>query len=96
MDKQYVLERLANIVGPEYVTDERFILLAYTRDFGTQPARWPAFVVRPGTVDEAPAAADRPRKGDASPRAASSWKPCGSTRSSNSTRTPAQSPSRRG
>jgi len=52
MDKPYVLNRLAEIVGPEYVTDEQFILMAYTQDFGTQPPRWPAFVVRPGTIDE--------------------------------------------
>ncbi|HSR30061.1 MAG TPA: FAD-binding oxidoreductase [Anaerolineae bacterium] len=52
MDKEYTLERLAAIVGPEYVTNEPFILMAYTQDFGTQPPRWPAFVVKPGTVDE--------------------------------------------
>jgi FAD/FMN-containing dehydrogenase len=52
MDKQVVLERLAGIVGPDYVTDERFILMTYTRDFGTQPPSWPVFVVKPGTVDE--------------------------------------------
>jgi len=52
MDKQYVLNRLAEIVGPEYVTDEKFILMAYTQDFGTQPPRWPAFVVRPGTTEK--------------------------------------------
>jgi FAD/FMN-containing dehydrogenase len=52
MDKKYVLSRLADIVGPEYVTDEKFILLTYTQDFGTQPPVWPAFVVRPGTTEE--------------------------------------------
>ena len=52
MDKQYVLNRLSDITGPEYVTDEPFILMAYTQDFGIQPPRWPAFVVKPGTIDE--------------------------------------------
>lgn len=52
MEKQVVLQRLAEIVGPEYVTDERFILMTYTRDFGTQPPRWPAFIVKPGTTEE--------------------------------------------
>jgi FAD/FMN-containing dehydrogenase len=52
MDKQYVRERLGEIVGAKYVTDEQFILLTYTRDFGTQPPRWPAFVVRPGRAEE--------------------------------------------
>jgi FAD/FMN-containing dehydrogenase len=52
MDKQLVLERLSEIVGQEYVTDEPFILMTYTRDFGTQPPRWPAFVVKPGSADE--------------------------------------------
>ncbi len=47
-----IRQRLADIVGPERVTDEPFILMAYTRDFGVQPPRWPAFVVRPGCVDE--------------------------------------------
>lgn len=52
MDKDLVLERLAEIVGPEYVTAEPFILMAYTRDFGTQPPRWPAFVVKPGSSEQ--------------------------------------------
>jgi len=52
MDKEIVRQKLAEIVGPEYVTDERFILLTYTKDFGIQPPRWPAFVVRPGTAEE--------------------------------------------
>lgn len=52
MDREHVLSRLAEIVGPEYVTGEQFILLTYTRDFGIQPPRWPSFVVRPGTVEE--------------------------------------------
>lgn len=52
MEKQDVLERLAEIVGAEYVTDEAFILMAYTQDFGLQPPRWPAYVVKPGTADE--------------------------------------------
>jgi glycolate dehydrogenase FAD-linked subunit len=52
MDSQTVLERLAKIVGPEYVTNEPFILMAYTRDFGVQPPRWPVFVVKPGSAAE--------------------------------------------
>ena len=52
MDQQQVRERLAEIVGADHVTDESFIRLTYTRDFGTQPPRWPAYVVRPGTTEE--------------------------------------------
>lgn len=52
MDKKVVLDRLAEIVGAEYVTDESFILMAYTQDFGIQPPRWPAIVVRPGNPEE--------------------------------------------
>ena len=52
MDTHFVRQRLAEIVGPDYVTDEPFILLTYTQDFGVQPPRQPAFVVRPGTNDE--------------------------------------------
>lgn len=52
MDKKQIIARLAEIVGPEYVTDEPFILLSYTQDFGTEAPRWPAIVVRPGTTDE--------------------------------------------
>ena len=52
MDKQHVLCRLAEIVGPEHVTDEEFVLLCYTQDFGPQSPRRPAFVVRPNTVDQ--------------------------------------------
>ena len=52
MDKKEVLNRLAEIVGPEYVTDEKFILMAYTQDFGVYPPQWPDFVVRPGSMEE--------------------------------------------
>jgi glycolate oxidase len=52
MDKQHLLARLRDIVGPEYVTDEPFILMAYTQDFGTQPPRWPACVVKPANAEE--------------------------------------------
>ena len=52
MQKEQIFNRLAEIVGPEYVTTEEFVLLCYTQDFGTQPPRWPAFVVRPGTVEQ--------------------------------------------
>ncbi|MCL4458842.1 MAG: FAD-binding oxidoreductase [Chloroflexi bacterium] len=52
MDKKYVLNRLAEIVGLEYVTDEKFVLLTYTQDFGIQPPLWPAFVVRPGMTEQ--------------------------------------------
>jgi FAD/FMN-containing dehydrogenase len=52
MDRELLLERLRDIVGPENVTDESFILMAYTQDFGTQPPRWPACVVRPANAEE--------------------------------------------
>lgn len=52
MDMQIVSERLAEIVGPEHVTDEQFILLTYTQDFGIQPPRWPGCVVKPGSTEE--------------------------------------------
>lgn len=52
MGKQLLLDRLAEIVGHEYVTNEPFILMAYTQDFGIQPPRWPAYVVRPGSTEE--------------------------------------------
>jgi len=52
MNRQEVLERLTSIVGPDYVTDEEFLLMTYTRDFGIQPPRWPALVVRPGSTEE--------------------------------------------
>jgi glycolate oxidase len=52
MENTYLVRRLADIVGPEYVTAEPFILMAYSQDFGTQPPRWPAVVVRPGDADE--------------------------------------------
>jgi glycolate oxidase len=52
MDKQELLARLRDIVGTEYVTDEPFILMAYTQDFGTQPPRWPLCAVKPGSTEE--------------------------------------------
>jgi glycolate oxidase len=52
MDKRVVFDRLVEVVGPDYVTETEFILLTYTRDFGIQPPRWPAFVVRPGSTEE--------------------------------------------
>jgi FAD/FMN-containing dehydrogenase len=52
MNKRHIQQRLAEIVGADYVTDEQFVLLTYTRDFGVQPPRWPGFVVRPGSVEE--------------------------------------------
>ena len=50
MDKKQIIARLAEIVGPEYVSDEPFILLSYTQDFGAEAPRWPAIVVKPGTL----------------------------------------------
>jgi glycolate oxidase len=47
-----ILRRLAEIVGEEHVTDKTFIRAAYTQDFGVQPPRWPAYVVRPGSAEE--------------------------------------------
>jgi FAD/FMN-containing dehydrogenase len=52
MDKEQVIAALAEIVGPDYVTDEPFILMSYTQDFGTEPPRWPAIVVKPDTTDQ--------------------------------------------
>ncbi|MDI7275148.1 MAG: FAD-binding oxidoreductase, partial [Anaerolineae bacterium] len=52
MEKEAIRTRLAEIVGPDYVTDEPFVLMAYTQDFGIQPPRWPAFVVKPGNTGE--------------------------------------------
>ncbi len=52
MDKKQIIARLAEIVGPEYVSDEPFILLSYTQDFGAEAPRWPAIVVKPGTLVE--------------------------------------------
>lgn len=47
-----ILQRLAEIVGEEHVTDKTFIRAAYTQDFGVHPPRWPAYVVRPGSTEE--------------------------------------------
>ena len=52
MNKREVFDKLTGIVGPDHVTETEFILLTYTRDFGIQPPRWPAFVVRPGSIEE--------------------------------------------
>jgi len=52
VERTEIRNRLAQIVGAARVTDETFILLTYTRDFGVQPPRWPAFVVRPGSTEE--------------------------------------------
>ena len=47
---------LAEIVGPEYVTNEKFIIMAYISDFGgEQPSeilQLPDFIVRPGSAEE--------------------------------------------
>jgi FAD/FMN-containing dehydrogenase len=52
VEKPEIIRRLIDIVGAEHVTDREFILLTYTRDFGIQPPRWPAIVVRPGSTEE--------------------------------------------
>jgi glycolate oxidase len=52
MDNEQVVAALAEIVGPEYVTDEPFILMSYTQDFGAEPPRWPAIVVKPASTDQ--------------------------------------------
>ncbi len=52
MDKVRVFERLAEVVGPEYVTDREFVLQTYAQDFGIMPPSMPDFVVRPRTTEE--------------------------------------------
>lgn len=52
MDKAGILKRLAEVVGPKYVTDERFVLQTYAQDFGVMPRSMPDIVVRPGTTQE--------------------------------------------
>ncbi|MEW5961842.1 MAG: FAD-binding oxidoreductase [Chloroflexota bacterium] len=52
MDKAGVMERLAAVVGPKYVTDEAFVLQSYSQDFGVMPRRMPDIVVRPRTTAE--------------------------------------------
>ncbi len=46
-------KELETIVGPKYVSDERAVLLAYTRDISSFPAAKPqGIVARPGSVQE--------------------------------------------
>jgi len=52
MDYGAILKRLADVVGPQYVSDKPFVLQAYSRDFGTMPASVPNLVVRPKTTEE--------------------------------------------
>jgi glycolate oxidase len=52
MDYGAILKRLADVVGPQYVSDKPFVLKAYSRDFGTMPASVPNLVVRPKTTEE--------------------------------------------
>ena len=52
MQASEIRNSLAQIVGEKYVTDEKFILAAYTQDFATYPPSWPVVVVRPRTTQE--------------------------------------------
>jgi FAD/FMN-containing dehydrogenase len=52
MDKPYLLQRLRDLVGPEYVTAEPFIVDVYSQDFGTQPPSWPDCIVRPADAEQ--------------------------------------------
>ena len=52
MDYGAILKRLADVVGPQYVSDKPFVLRAYSRDFGTMPPSMPNLVVRPKTTEE--------------------------------------------
>ncbi len=52
MDTALVLERLAAVVGPQHVTDQRFVLQTYSQDFGIMPRSLPDIVVRPGSTEE--------------------------------------------
>jgi glycolate oxidase len=47
-----LVKRLAEVVGPKYVSDEAFVLESYARDFGAMPPSRPDIVVRPGTTEE--------------------------------------------
>ena len=77
-----LFKKLADVVGPKYVSDEPFVLNSYSQDFGAMPPSRPDIVVRPGTTEEVaailkianehqvpvvPAAAGRPRR-PAAPR----------------------------
>jgi len=52
MDYEPVVRRLAEIVGPKYVSQQPFVLRAYSRDFGFMPPSMPSVVVRPATTEE--------------------------------------------
>lgn len=52
MDRQTVVNGLAEIVGAKYVAGEDFILLTYTNDFSVSPPKMPLAVVKPGTTEE--------------------------------------------
>ncbi len=52
MAESSLVKRLADVVGPKYVSDESFVLESYTRDFGAMPPSRPDIVVRPGTTEE--------------------------------------------
>jgi hypothetical protein len=52
MDKARIIDRLAEVVGPKYVTDEPFVLKSYSQDFGVVPGSMPDIVVRPRTSGE--------------------------------------------
>lgn len=47
----HLYQSLAAIVGSKYVSDEDYVLLAYSRDTSPFPARVPGIVVRPGSTE---------------------------------------------
>jgi len=47
-----ILKRLEKIVGPEHVTDKKFELIAYSRDWSYEGPLEPDFVVTPGSTEE--------------------------------------------
>ena len=52
MDSKEIVKSLSEIVGKDHVTDEAFIMEAYSQDFATYPPSLPVAVVRPRTTQE--------------------------------------------
>jgi len=52
MAESSLIKKLADVVGPKYVSDEPFVLQSYSQDFGAMPPSKPDVVVRPGTTEE--------------------------------------------
>jgi hypothetical protein len=51
MEIQTIHDRLVDVLGEKYVTKEKFLTMAYSQDFGSEAARWPALVVWPGSTE---------------------------------------------